>query len=376
MTQISTSDYLRLLKYRKNSYIRLQHSQQVKKSRHPDLISQNRAYQEDEILLKSKLDPFEAEKGIQIMSVHQKLKTENPEYQKNLRLLHQAAEQLKNQFLGQSQSKFGKFSQKITKADLRNIKLKAQEKQAIYEMKQRAATIIQTCFKSFQARMILSRLKYEKWAGRKILKFLRMNLKRKQKEKQILLNAKTIASAYKLTQFIRKVADWMKRDKHYKACFEKIKGLLYGHKVRTILRLDKMIELRSNIENLEFEIEQQSKLENSPEALKKIMKLKDEVLYEKKLFCNMIEKYWERGFVEFGSKDRSSYGRAYSGYKQDYLTETLIQGAAKTAKRMNRMSTIITKREDYPRTVSFDENQRQSLEIQRNVYLFLSPYFL
>lgn len=54
------------------------------------------------------------------------------------------------------------------------------------------------------------------------------------------------------------------------------------------------------------------------------MKLKDEVLYEKKLFCNMIEKYWERGFVEFGSKDRSSYGRAYSGYKQDYLTETLI----------------------------------------------------
>ena len=47
-----------------------------------------------------------------------------------------------------------------------------------------------------------------------------------------------------------------KRDRHYKSCFDSIKGLLYGYKLRKILRLDKMQEVKSNIHAIEAEINQ------------------------------------------------------------------------------------------------------------------------
>ena len=155
------------------------------------------------------------------------------------------------------------------------------------------------------------------------MRLLRANLAQKRQENAILRKAKITMSAFKITSFVRKVADWKRRDKHYKAAFNKIRGLLYGYKLRKILKLDKMVDLKQNIEEISRQIE-------FAETEGQVQRLEHELLYQKKLFCNLIDKYWEKGFSIFHGKN--------SAYRPDYLTETLIKGAAKTAKKGGRMS--------------------------------------
>lgn len=324
MTQISTSDYLRLLKYRKSKYFRVHHASRHKSSN----FYQSNLLKEEEILFKSKLDKFESESGRAITTIHNDLKENDSQYQNNLRMLHKAAEQLKNQFTGSGGHNWGQ-STKLGKNEYRNLILKAKEKEAIFNMKQRAATIIQTCFKRYKAQKIHKHLKMQKNAGFKILELLRQNVKSRQFERNILHKARVTASAYKLTSFFRKVADWNRRDKHYKKSFDKIKGLLYGYKLRRILELEKMQDLKFNIQEIEMQIDE-------CETRNQKQKLEHELLYQKKVFCNMISRFWEKGFSEPQGKN----GRN-STYKPDYLTQTLIQGAAKTAKRVSRMNSTL-----------------------------------
>ena len=76
--------------------------------------------------------------------------------------------------------------------------LKAREKEAIFKMKQKAATIIQTCFKRYKAVKVLNSLKKQKRAGEAILRLLKRNLEIARYERGILRKAKITASAYKL----------------------------------------------------------------------------------------------------------------------------------------------------------------------------------
>ncbi len=64
----------------------------------------------------------------------------------------------------------------------------------------------------------------------------------------------TIA-AFKITNLIRKVAEQNRRERYYKSCFDKIKGLLYGYKTRRILNLEKLQDLRKAIKTIQIKID-------------------------------------------------------------------------------------------------------------------------
>ena len=97
------------------------------------------------------------------------------------------------------------------------------------------------------------------------------------------------------------------------------------------MALKKMQDLKSTIYDLENTIRE-------CDNYKKSVKLKHELSYQKNLFSNIVDRYWDRGFTELEMKQ--SKGRQY---KADYLTQNVITGVSKIGKeRANRNSNNVS----------------------------------
>lgn len=194
--------------------------------------------------------------------------------------------------------------------------LKAREIESFVEDRKQAAVTIQKMVRGFlnrenyQELLIVYKLKL------KYFKLFQQGIDRLVSEKFILRKARETISAFKIQSFFHKIKEGKSESKRQHILFERIKALMIGYKTRRILKSHRITGIKRNIMRLNDQIKSEEQGSDTHHDSQ------HNLLYQKKLLSQLIEKYMLRGFTELEGDDLSLSPNPGRGRNQYSLRNT------------------------------------------------------